>query len=54
MKEFEKNCQIIVQNISTKFIDLGLDDGPQSELGENMFIKQEKFRKEFEKNNFPL
>ena len=39
-KELERQCQQIVQEISTKFIDLGLDEGPHSEFGEGMLEKQ--------------
>lgn len=41
-----------MQEISTKFIDLGMDDGPHSEYGEGMLAKQEKFKKEFDRYNF--
>jgi len=30
-KQFENDCRKIVQDISNKFIDLGVDDGNNSE-----------------------
>jgi hypothetical protein len=41
-----------VKEISEKFLDLGLDEGHGSEQYEEMRIKQEKFKREFEKFNF--
>ena len=38
--------------ISAKFLDLGFDEGHDSEQYEEMRVKQDKFRKEFEKFNF--
>eukprot|EP00347_Sterkiella_histriomuscorum_P011387 403372652 len=51
VKAFENECRKIVNDISDKFLDLGLDDGNHSDYG-NMMIKQEKFGKEFERLNF--
>jgi hypothetical protein len=41
-----------VNEISDKFIDLGLDEGNHSGYGQDMMLKQEKFRKEFDKYAF--
>lgn len=46
MKAFENECRKIVQDISDRFLDLGLDDGNHSDYG-NLMQKQEKFSKEF-------
>lgn len=51
VKAFENECRKIVNDISDKFLDLGLDDGNHSDYG-NMMLKQEKFAKEFERLNF--
>jgi hypothetical protein len=51
LKAFEAECRKIVNDISDKFLDLGLDDGNHSDYGDLMH-KQEKFRKEFEKMPF--
>jgi phage-related minor tail protein len=41
-----------VNEISDKFIDLGLDEGNHSGYGADMMAKQDKFKKEFEKFKF--
>ena len=46
-KEFELVCKKIVGEVSDKFIDLGMDDGPHSAFGDGMQNKMEKFKKEF-------
>lgn len=45
-------CNQIVKEISDKFLDLGLDEGHDSEQYEEMRMKQDRFKKEFEKLNF--
>lgn len=47
-KAFESDCKKIVKEISDRFIDLGLDDH-NSEYGQDLLQKQEKFRKELDK-----
>jgi len=41
-----------VNEISDKFIDLGLDEGNHSGYGAGMMEKQDKFNKEFDKFKF--
>ena len=41
-----------MNEISDRFIDLGLDEGNHSGFGQDMMIKQEKFRNESGKLNF--
>ena len=48
MKGFELECKKIVQEVSDKLLDLGLDDDNNSDY-QNLMQKQEKFAKEFEK-----
>lgn len=48
VKNFELECKKIVQEISDRLLDLGLDDDNNSDY-QNLMQKQEKFAKEFEK-----
>jgi archaellum component FlaC len=48
----ELQCKNIVNEISDKFIDLGLDEGNHSGYGAGMMEKQDKFNKEFDKFKF--
>jgi hypothetical protein len=51
LKAFENECRKIVNDTSDRFLDLGMDEGNQSDY-ENMIMKQEKFSKECERFNF--
>ena len=46
-KTFEADCRKIVNDISEKFLDLGLDEGNHSDFGQDLIEKQAKYRKEF-------
>jgi hypothetical protein len=46
-KTFEADCRKIVNDISEKFLDLGLDEGNHSDFGHDLIEKQAKYRKEF-------
>jgi hypothetical protein len=50
MKTFELDCKKIVQEVSDRLLDLGLDDDNNSDY-QNLMQKQEKFTKEFERLN---
>jgi hypothetical protein len=52
MRAFEAECKKIVNDISDKFLDLGLDEGNNGSDYGNLMQKQEKFSKEFERLNF--
>jgi hypothetical protein len=52
MRQLEAECRKIVDEIQEKFIDLGLDEGNHSDYGDDLYNKQEKFRKEFERLPF--
>ena len=45
-------CNQIVKEISDKFLDLGIDDNRDYDPYEDMKVKQERFKKEFEKLHF--
>ena len=51
-KAFEADCRKIVNDISEKFLDLGLDEGNHSDFGQDLIEKQAKYRKEFQKMQF--
>ena len=51
-KQFEGDCRKIVQDISNKFIDLGVDEGNNSEQYQEMLEKQKKYNKELNKIDF--
>lgn len=51
-KQFENDCRKIVQDISNKFIELGVDDGNNSEQYQEMLEKQKKYNKELNKMEF--
>jgi hypothetical protein len=41
-----------VNEISEKFLDLGLDEGNHSDFGQDLIEKQARYRKEFQKLQF--
>ena len=51
-KAFEQECRKIVNDISEKFLDLGLDEGNHSDFGQDLIEKQARYKKEFQKLQF--
>ena len=52
MRALEIDCKRIVQEISEKFIDLGIEDREDDYAADLLQAKQEKFEEEFSKTQF--
>ncbi len=52
MRALEIECKRIVQEISEKFIDLGIEDREDDYAADQLQAKQEKFEEEFSKTQF--
>jgi hypothetical protein len=52
IRALEIECKRIVQEISEKFIDLGIEDHEDDYAADQLQAKQEKFDKEFSKTQF--
>ena len=52
MRALEIECKRIVQEISEKFIDLGIEDREDDYAADLLQAKQEKFEEEFSKTQF--
>lgn len=52
MRALEIDCKRIVQEISERFIDLGIEDREDDYAADQLQAKQEKFEEEFAKTHF--
>jgi hypothetical protein len=52
IRALEIECKRIVQEISEKFIDLGIEDHEDDYAADQLQAKQEKFDEEFSKTQF--
>lgn len=51
-KTFEEECKNIVNEISNRFIDLGLEDHETDYGADQLQVKQERFKQEFTRMPF--